>query len=385
MLPKLSGSPRFAVTAALAALVLAACSGEAAQAERTVAVTTGAIEQTVSALGKLEPRTYVDVGAQVSGQLDKVEVEIGDAVVKDQLLAEIDARVTLSRVQANEARVNSLVAQRREQAAQLELATRQHARNVALFERKLISADVSETSEAALASAKARLGSLDAQISEARSTVEGDKSTLGYSKVLAPMAGTVVSLTAVEGQTLNATQVSPIIMRIADLEHMTVVAQVAEADVGRLAPGMKAYFNTLGAPERRWETIVRQVQPTPTTLNDVVLFNVLLDVDNPDRALLPGMTAQVFFPQDHAQDVPLVPLAALEPAGRPGAFRARVRTERGEESRDVVVGTRSRAMAQVVSGLKPGERVILPQGAENQQWGGPRSPLGAGGNRRGGR
>ncbi|HET7843798.1 MAG TPA: efflux RND transporter periplasmic adaptor subunit, partial [Xanthomonadales bacterium] len=373
-----------AAVIAIALLALAACSRDKAQTERTVTVTKGAIEQSVSALGKLEPRTYVDVGAQVSGQLDKVDVEVGDTVVKDQLLAEIDARVIESRVQANQARVTSLAAQRREQLAQLELATKQHERNLALYERKLISADVRDTSAAALASAKARIGSLDAQIAEAKSTVEGDRSTLGYAKVLAPMPGTVVSLTAVEGQTLNATQVSPTILRIADLAHMTVVAQVAEADVGRLKPGMKAYFTTLGAPDRRWNTIVRQVQPTPTVLNDVVLFNVLLDVDNPDGALLPGMTAQVFFPQDRAQDVPLVPLAALEPAGRPGAFRARVRGPRGEESRDVVVGTRSRAMAEVVSGLEPGDKVILPEGAEAQQRG-PRSPLGAGGGRRGGR
>jgi macrolide-specific efflux system membrane fusion protein len=367
---------------AVALFALAACSRDTAQAERTVKVTTGAIEQNVSALGKLEPRTYVDVGAQVSGQLDEVAVEVGDQVEKDQLLAEIDARVIESRVQANEARVTSLGAQRREQVAQLELATKQHERNLALYERKLISADVRDTSAAALASAKARIGSLDAQIAEAKSTVEGDRSTLGYAKVLAPMAGTVVSLTALEGQTLNASQTSPVILRIADLARMTVVAQVAEADVGRLRPGMKAYFTTLGAPDRRWNTVVRQVQPTPTVLNDVVLFNVLLDVENPDGALLPGMTAQVFFPQDRAQDVPLVPLAALEPAGRPGAFRARVRGGRGVETRDVVVGTRSRAMAEVVSGLAPGDEVILPQGAEADQRG-PRSPLGGG--RRGGR
>ena len=119
MLPKLSAAT---IAIALAVLALAACSRDRAQEERTVEVTTGALEQSVSALGKLEPRTYVDVGAQVSGQLDKVEVEVGDQVAKDQLLAEIDARVIQSRVQANEARVNSLAAQRREQEAQLALA-----------------------------------------------------------------------------------------------------------------------------------------------------------------------------------------------------------------------------------------------------------------------
>ena len=149
MLPKLSAAT---IAIALAVLALAACSRDRAQEERTVEVTTGALEQSVSALGKLEPRTYVDVGAQVSGQLDKVEVEVGDQVAKDQLLAEIDARVIQSRVQANEARVNSLAAQRREQEAQLALAQKQNERNLALYERKLISADVRDTSAAALAS-----------------------------------------------------------------------------------------------------------------------------------------------------------------------------------------------------------------------------------------
>src|SRR5690606_23137830 len=116
---------------------------------------------------------------------------------------------------------------------------------------------------------------------------------------------------AFEGQTLNANQSAPTILTIADLTVMTVEADVSEADVARLRPGMEAYFTTLGQPERRWTSTVRQVLPQPEILNDVVLYKALLDVGNPEGALLPEMSAQVFFVLGRADEAVTVPLAAL--------------------------------------------------------------------------
>ncbi|HBG32027.1 MAG TPA: efflux RND transporter periplasmic adaptor subunit, partial [Gammaproteobacteria bacterium] len=128
--------------------------------------------------------------------------------------------------------------------------------------------------------AEARAASLKAQIEEARSTLAGDEANLGYTKIYAPMDGTVASQTAREGQTLNANQTAPVILQIADLGTMTVRAQVAEADVPRVQPGMDVSFTTLGSLNRRWQAVVRQILPTPEVINDVVLYNVLADVDN---------------------------------------------------------------------------------------------------------
>jgi macrolide-specific efflux system membrane fusion protein len=175
------------------------------------------------------------------------------------------------------------------------------------------------------------------------------------------MSGTVVSLDATTGQTLNASQTSPTLLRIADLDTMTVAAQVAEADVVKLKPGMAVYFTTLGMPEQRWQSAVRQILPTPELVNDVVLYNVLIDVANTDRLLMTDMTAQVFFIQGQASQVPLVPVAALHAgpnSGADGSYRVRVAGGDKAEGRTVQIGLMNRTSAEVVSGLKAGDEVI---------------------------
>lgn len=350
----------------------------------TVDVTRGDLEITVTALGKIGPKTFVDVGAQVSGQLDVVHVEVGDEVVQGQLLAEIDPSLFASRVEADRARAASLQAQRSERAAALELARTQHARNLALVERGLVARDLVDTSAAALKQAEAQVRSAQAQQAEAQSTLDGNLASLGFAKIYAPMSGTIVSQTVLEGQTLNASQVAPTLLRIADLQTMTVTAQVAEADIVRIAPGMPAWFSTLGMPERRWNGTVRQVLPTPDILNDVVLYRVLIDVDNGDGALLPDMTAQVFFEIDAARDALTVPANAVLTAPDGRSF-VRVPTEaRVPEQRPVEVGLRSRDRVEVLAGLAEGERVIVPSAgqAAATERGSPGMGLLGGGRRR---
>ncbi|MCY1228894.1 Macrolide export protein MacA [compost metagenome] len=190
------------------------------------------------------------------------------------------------------------------------------------------------------------------------------------------MRGTVVTLEARQGQTLNATYQTPNLLRIADLSTMTVWTEVSEADVRRVRPGMSASFNTLGAEQRRWHSKVRQVLPAPppaaapaaqsqgsqppAPASKVVLYTVLFDVDNSDRELMPQMTAQVSFVAAEARDVPVAPLAALQPvAGKPGQFTARVLDGAGKpQARTVRVGVRDRLRGQVLDGLREGERLV---------------------------
>jgi macrolide-specific efflux system membrane fusion protein len=350
----------------------------------TAEVTRGDIEITVTALGKIGPKTFVDVGAQVSGQLDLVHVEVGDQVQQGQLLAEIDPSLFASRVEADRARAASLQAQHSERTAALELARTQHARNLALVERGLVARDLVDTSAAALKQAEAQVRSARAQQDEAQSTLDGNLASLGFAKIYAPMSGTVVSQTVLEGQTLNASQVAPTLLRIADLQTMTVTAQVAEADIVRVTPGMPAYFSTLGMPQRRWSGTVRQVLPTPDILNEVVLYRVLIDVDNSDGALLPDMTAQVFFEIDAARDALTVPANAVVTAPDGRNF-VRVPTEaRVPERRPIEVGLRDRDRVEVLAGLAQGERVIVPSAEQlaNPERGRPGMGLLGGGGRR---
>ncbi len=349
----------------------------------TAEVGRGDIEDAVSALGNLQPRDYVDVGTQVSGQLKEIHVEIGDAVKQGDLLAEIDPTVYQSRVSADEAQLLSLKAQLADREAQAVLAGQQLERQKKLWAQKATTEEAVQTADATLKSANAQIDQIKAQIQQTESTLRGDQANLGYTKIYAPMTGTVTSMTARRGQTLNANQSAPIILQIADLSAMTVQTQVSEADVGRLKLGMDAYFTTLGGGTKRWTGKLMQIQPTPTVVNNVVLYNALFDVDNADRALMTQMSAQVFFIVASAHDVVTVPQGALKPMGqrqrvggtkppaeaaeggapRPGKpWRVQVLGPDGKPVDKVVrIGVTNRVTAEVLEGLQPGDVVVVGQ------------------------
>jgi macrolide-specific efflux system membrane fusion protein len=333
---------------------------------RPIAVTQGTIEEVVTAQGKLEAKQYVDVGTQVSGQLKKIHVDIGDAVTKGELLAEIDPRVYQAQVEANEARINSLKAQLNQQKAELTLAEQNLKRNQNLIAINAVSQQALQESESQAAVARAQVESIAAQIQETESNLRGNRTNLGFTKIYAPMAGTVTTMPAREGQTLNANQSAPIILQIANLDTMTVRANVAEADVSRLKEGMAVYFTTLGNTERRWQGRVRQILPSPQIVNDVVLYDVLIDVKNEGRHLMTGMTAQVFFIFGKAENATIIPAEALtRPVPREDnelgkAYRVSVATESGgREQRVIRIGLQTRTQAEVKDGLKAGERILV--------------------------
>lgn len=321
----------------------------------------GDVELLVTALGNLQPRDYVDVGAQASGQLQRFHVAIGDRVKQGDLLAEIDPKVLLARVEASRAQLANLNAQMLERQAQLELAELKFRRQDTLLKQGATSEESHQTARAQWRSAEASIASLKAQIRQLESTLHGDEVTLSYTQIHAPMGGTVVSMTARQGQTLNATQQAPVILRIADLSTMTVWTQVSEADVAKLSLGMEAYFTTLGAPNRRWYGKLQQILPTPEVLNNVVLYTALFDIANPDQQLMTQMSVQVFFVQAAARGILRVPVSALTPLdAREKRYQVTVMDERGRRSvREVVIGTSNRAHAEIVSGLQAGERVLL--------------------------
>ena len=247
-----------------------------------------------------------------------------------------------------------------------------------------MSEEILQQSDAAAVQAQAQVDAIRAQIQQAQSSLSGDEANLRYTRIHAPMSGTVVSLSARQGQTLVSSQQAPVILRVADLSTMTVWAQVSEADVPRVSVGMPVYFNTLGLPERRWQGQVRQVLPTPETVNNVVLYNVLFDVANPDGALKPQMSTQVFFRVASAENAVAIPVGALQTAVKPlgdqgakgndkaaaqeprrdKAYVVRVVDDGGEgEERKVTVGLQTRMQVQVTSGLQAGEEVVVDASA----------------------
>lgn len=343
----------------------------------TLEVRRGSIENAVTALGVLQPQRYVDVGAQVSGQIKRIAVRPGDKVSKGDLLVEIDPAIQQAKVQTDRASLASLRAKLAEQEAELDFARQQAERQTALQADGATKAEDVQSAQSQLRVTQARIASLKAQIDGAQSTLQGNEALLGYTRIYATMDGTVVTLDAREGQTLNATYQTPNLLRIADLSRMTVWTEVSEADVGRISPEMPVYFTTLGLQDdagqpRRWEGKLRQVLPAPPAAANapaagqnaapagkVVLYTALFDVDNADGALMPQMSAQVFFVLGSARNALLAPMAALAAVdGQKALFLAKVLVDREIQERSVRIGVRDRLNGEVLESLNEGDKLV---------------------------
>jgi macrolide-specific efflux system membrane fusion protein len=333
----------------------------------------GTLEDSVTASGSLQASEYVDIGAQVSGVLKKINVKLGQEVKKGDLLAQIDPTVFEARVTEDQATLKNLEAQMDAADASKKLADQRLTRNRNLLKSDAVSQDELDRSEAEYARAESAIDSLNAQIEKASGSLKATEASLGFAKIFAPMDGTVVQIQAREGQTLNASQTAPILFRLANLGTMTVEAQVSEADIQRISVGMPVYFTSLGDPETRHEGKVRGVEPTPTTTNPPIFYNTLFDVHNTSRSLMPEMTAQVFFPMMSKSNVLIMPLAAIDYAKRQQVSSLNAARKKGKKPAptkvfvlrddrpvevEVELGVSNRVSAEVISGLSEQDEVI---------------------------
>jgi macrolide-specific efflux system membrane fusion protein len=326
----------------------------------TAVIERGNVENTVVAAGILQPLSYVDVGAQTSGLLKSLKVARGDKVEKGQLLAEIDPVLASTALASAQAGLRDLTAQREVKRAQLALAKLERDRNDELLKVNQISVEDRDITKSAYDVAFATVNSLTAQIMEATSAVDAAKADLGYTKIAAPIDGEVVSITTLQGQTINDKAQAPNILRIANLDTITVCAQVSEADIVNVKVGQGVYFTILGMADRRWTGTVRQILPTPELINNVVFYDVLFDVANPDRMLKIQMTAQVFIVLAQAKNVLLIPVSAIGNATPNSAILVRVLKPNNEvEPRAIKIGVKSEIMAEVTQGLQEKEKIIL--------------------------
>jgi macrolide-specific efflux system membrane fusion protein len=327
----------------------------------TAAVERGDLESTVVAAGIVQPIKYVDVGAQTSGKLQSLKVNRGDQVKENQLLAEIDPILADTAITAANATLENMTSQRSVKEAQLVLAQLQRTRSEKLSAEaeQAISTNDRDIARANYDIAFADAASLSAQMKQAAAAVDTAKANLGYTKITAPMAGEVVSISTLEGQTLNANQQAPNILRIADISTVTVWAQVSEADIVRVKPGQDVYFTVLG-DSRRWNGKIRQILPTPELINNVVFYDVLFDIPNPERELKIQMTAQVFIVLAQVKDALLIPAAAIGNASEDAEIKVKVLKADGSiELRTIKIGIKSEILAEVTDGLKEKEQVII--------------------------
>lgn len=364
--------------------------GESGPEYLYAAVNMGDIEDLVTATGTLEPRDKVDVGAQVSGQIEKLTVEVGDQVKAGDVLAEIDATTAQARVEANRASLRAQESNLMDRYNTLEKAERDYERQKNLQAAGASTEEQLLNAETTLKSARQGIESLKLQIEQQKASMRVEEANLQYTTIKAPIDGTVVSITAKQGQTINASQSAPTILTIADLNTMTVRAEVSEADYAKLSVGMPAYFTTLGGNNRRWEGTLKRIEPTPKVQNSVVLYYALFDVNNDNLQLMPSMTAQVFFVHAQARNVLMVPMAALQQ----GQQIAREMGEARNAAQNAAGRPEGSAPAGVTAGSAPAAAAAgaaAPEGAgpgsspgAGPAGAGPNAGEGAGGRRQGG-
>ncbi len=335
------------------------------------------LEDTVLASGTIEAAKQVSVGAQVSGQIKKLHVRLGDTVQQGQLIAEIDATPQTNSLRTSQAQVALLSAQQGAKRATLRQAQLAYERQKQLLAQEATSRAEFENAEAAYQAAQADLSALLAQLSQAQISVETAKVNLGYTRILAPMSGVVVAVIAEEGRTVNANQSAPTIIKLANMDTVQIKAQISEADVVRVKPGLPVYFTILGEPDRRYDAQLRAVEPAPeseqtestpssTSSNAAIYYNALFDVPNPGHKLRIAMTAQVFVVLAKAPQTLVVPATAL---GDRKKDRYAVRVQEGQGSerktveRWVTIGLNNRVQAQVLSGLNEGDEVVVGESA----------------------
>lgn len=347
----------------------------AAPALATTPVTRGDIQQTVEATGTIDAFKRVSVGAQASGQVRSLKVQLGDTVKEGDLIAEIDATTQQNEVLRAESTLQQQRAQLAIQQASLRKAELDHARQREMLAAEATSQQEYDAAEAQLRTARAQVQSSQAQITGSETAVSTARANLAYTRILAPMNGTVVAVVTEEGRTVNANQTAPTIVILARLDLVTVNAEISEADVVKIKAGMPVYFTTLGDPDRRYTATLRQINPAPASIanessssasssgsssTSAVYYNALFDVENPDGTLRIDMTAQVSVLLKEAKGVLVVPSVALGPKGRDGAQRVRVVGADGlPQPREVKVGINNGASAEVLSGLAEGERVVV--------------------------
>ncbi len=334
----------------------------------TEPVRRGNIEDTVLANGMLQASKLVSVGAQVSGQIDQLPVKLGDEIHEGDLVAQIDSLSQQNSLKDAQASLASLQAQYEAKQAQIKQANYEYQRQKNMLTANASSRTDYETAEANLAVYRAELKQLKAEIDQAIISVDNAKLDLGYTTIKAPMSGTVVYTAVAQGQTVNSNQTTPTIIEMANLDVMTVKAQISEADVINVQPGQKVFFTILGQPKKRYEGTLKAIEPGPTLMDgddndlevsdtDAVYYYGLFDVPNPDRVLRIGMTAQVSIILNKATDALLVPSQVL--TRTPKGYQVPVLRNGQIEQREVNVGINNKVNAEVISGLNEGDEIVL--------------------------
>jgi len=294
----------------------------------------GNIESVVLTNGVLYPSKLVSVGAQVSGMISKIDVQSGEKIKQGDLIAQIDNLTQKNALKEAQASLKSINAEYGSKQAQIKVALSEFKRKKKMLVDGATSQSEYDTAESTLAIYKADLEQLSAEKEKSVINVDNAKLDLGYTTITSPIDGTVIFVSVEEGQTVNTNQGTPNIIEIAQLDTMTIKAQVSEADIINVSAGQDVYFTILGATNKKYQGTLRAIEPGPTLLSgddsalkigddEAIYYNALFDVENPGNLLRFGMTAQVSIILESAVDALLVPSQVLiEKSGLTSSYQS---------------------------------------------------------------
>ena len=338
----------------------------------TEEVKRGKIAQTVSATGEIAATNLVDVGAQVSGQIKKMHVKIGDVVKEGDLIAEIDNVSQVNEVNTRKAQLQTYQAQLESAQVALKIAQRKYSRYKSLASADAVSKEEFEATEDSLATNRARIKELQSSIRQTQIAINTAEKDLGYTRITAPSAGTVVSLVVEQGQTINASQTSPTVVQIADLTSMTNKMQIAEGDATKVKAGQTVNFTILSEPDTLISAKLDSIDPGLTTMSqgsyskstdttsNAIYYYARATVPNPEGKLAIGMTTQNTVEIASVDNVLVVPTVAIKT--KDGKKFVRVLGANNQAvDKEIQTGLKDSMKTEVKSGLNEGDKVVMSE------------------------
>ncbi len=344
----------------------------------TATVSRGAVTRAVTATGTVNPELTIIVGSYVSGVIKSLSCDYNTKVRPGQVCAKIDPRPYQTVVDQAQANLGVAKAQLEKDKATLGYTKLNAERNRWLAERQSVAQDVADLSESAYQASRAQIGLDEATIEQRQAELDAAVVNLGYTDIVSPVDGTVVSRNVTQGQTVAASFQTPTLFLIAtDLTRMQVDTNVSESDIGGIKEGSKAQFTVDAYPKRVFQATVTQVRQSPQTVQNVVTFDAVISVPNADLALMPGMTASTRIIVDQRADVLRVPNQALRyaPAGWAGndeGSRLWILREGRPIFVPVAAGLEDETYTEILKGdVKAGDSVIVgeeEQPASSGRW-----------------
>ena len=350
---------------------------------QTQKLTKCTITDVVEASGTINPVNIVSVGSTVSGLMKEIYVDFNSELKKGQLLAQIDPANFQASVDQNQAQITNAQANLARLNAELSMAEKTYTRYKNLYAKNFIARSELDQAESDYLAKKASIGAQRASIAQAQANYKTAVTNLGYTKIIAPVDGTIISRDINVGQPVAASFQAPELFKIAqDLTKMQIEVNVSEADIGRVKEGQEAEFNLDGYPDTTFKGIVTQVRLDSTTTSNVVTYTVIVSVDNEDLTLKPGMTANVSIITKRSTDVMCAPNVALKFTPQTNGQRYQNRgiwvLKNGKPKRiDIEVGASDETNVEVVSkDLKLGDNVIISSTGGKSKSAPPRAPRG---------